>query len=80
MRKTSADAGGLSEERTKKGRGGRRVDRKGQRQRAMDAINNTAVTSDLPHPYDRETRQRTNKPVGSDPGLRVFSTPATCRR
>ena len=50
--------GGLCEERSKKCRGGRTAERKGQQQGAMEN-NNKRVTTDQPHPYKRETRGRT---------------------
>ena len=57
--------GGLSEDRTKKGRGGRKVERKGQWQRAMwnnNERSRTEVTNDHLHPYNRvrDEEQETN--------------------
>ena len=43
MRKTTAKMGGLCEERSEKGRGGRKVERKGQREGAMEKIMKVAV-------------------------------------
>ncbi len=55
--------GGLREERSEKGRGGRTFERKGQQQRPMEANYESSRTSewpvDQPHPHTRETRWRT---------------------
>ena len=45
-RKTTAKMGGLCEERYKKGRGGRKVERKGQQQRAMEANHESSHTAE----------------------------------
>ena len=62
-RKTTAKMGGLCEERSEKGRGGRKVERKGQRKGPMERNYKSSRTAewqlDQPHPYKRETRGRT---------------------
>ena len=45
-RKTTAKMGGLCEERSKKGRGGRKVERKGQQQGAMETNYESSRTSE----------------------------------
>ena len=45
-RKTTAKMGGLCEERFEKGRGGRKVERKGQQQRPMEANYKSSRTSE----------------------------------
>ena len=61
-RKTTAKMGGLCEERPEKGRGGRKVERKGQQQGPMETNYKSSRTSewriDQPHPYTSETRGR----------------------
>ena len=55
-RKTTAKMGGLCEDRSEKGRGGRHLERKCQQQRAMEKLQKySRVTTDQLHPYKRET-------------------------
>ena len=62
--KTTAKMGGLCEEKPEKGRGGRKVERKGQQQGPMEANYESSRIAewrvDRPHPYTRETRERTS--------------------
>ena len=58
MRKTVSETGGLRDQRSEKGSGARKVERKGQQTGGMEKINKVAVQrSD--NPYKRETRERT---------------------
>ena len=55
----------LCADRSENGRGGRKVERKGQQQGPMETNYESSRTSersvDQPHPYTRETRGRTTK-------------------
>ena len=64
--------GGLCEEKSEKGRGGRQMERKCQQQGPREANYESSRTSqwpvEQPHPYTRETRGRTTikRPFSAD--------------
>ena len=64
MRNTTAKMGGLCEERSEKGRGGRKVERKANNAKQWKKITTvdvcSGVANDQPHPYNSETRGRTS--------------------
>ena len=65
-RKTTAKMGGLCEERSEKGRGGSKVERKGQQQGPMETNSKSSRTSELPidqpHSNTGKTEEQQQQP------------------